>query len=203
MGIIIGIIIIAGIILIINITMVPRKSYAQTQREAAERLNLVDKVPTAEELMADAEEMGQKMELLIQSEIMGDQATHDAVINKTYNGPLPEKRADGAYLSLYDDLRILSIKGINHRKNIANYCGRLDCALVPDPTNEFDPDAIKIVAEDGHHLGFIDAMQTDFVRSLTGEHFPYRCKGVITECEDDYDGHTFYVGRVYIKRLKE
>jgi hypothetical protein len=73
-------------------------------------------------------------------------------------------------------------------------------ALVPEPANEFDPNAIKIVAEDRHHLGYIQTNQTDFVRSLTDESFPYRCECHIYQAEDEYDGHKFFYGFVYIKR---
>ena len=151
-------------------------------------------------LMRDAEMMKLRVEVLIQSEVVGDTSTHDAVMNDSYDGPWPELRSDGAYLSLYDNLRILKIAGINYRSGISRYVGRVNCALVPEPNNEYDPDAIKVVAEDRHHLGYIASDQTDFVRSLTGEKFPYRCLAVIDEREDEMDGHKFYDGRIYIKR---
>ena len=94
-----------------------------------------------------------------------------------------------------------SIAGINHRKGIAAYVGDLDCALVPEPTNEFDPNAIKVVAEDGHHLGYIPTDMTDRVRWLTAKEFPYRCEGYIKQCVDEDDGHTFFVGTVWVRIL--
>jgi cell division protein FtsW (lipid II flippase) len=57
------------------------------------------------------------------------------------------------------------------------------------------------VAEDSHHLGYIPSGQTDFVRSLTANEFPYRCTAFIEAHEDENDGHKFFVGYVYIKRL--
>ena len=95
-----------------------------------------------------------------------------------------------------------SIAGINHRKGIAAYVGDLDCALVPEPTNEFDPNAIKVVAEDGHHLGYIPTDMTDRVRWLTAKEFPYRCEAHIKQCVDEDDGHTFFVGTVWVRILK-
>ena len=151
-------------------------------------------------LMRDAEMMKLRVEVLIQSEVVGDTATHDAVMNDSYDGPWPELRSDGAFLSLYDNLRILKIAGINYRSGINRYVGRVNCALVPEPNNEYDPDAIKVVAEDRHHLGYIPSDQTDFVRSLAGDQFPYRCLAVIDEREDEMDGNKFYDGRIYIKR---
>ena len=142
-----------------------------------------------------------RIEAFIQAGIVGDTLTVSAIESGTYTGPLPERRADGGWLSIYDNLRILKIAGINHRQGISRYVGRVECALVPEPDNEYDPDAIKIVAEDRHHLGYIPSGQTDLVCSLTANEFPYRCTAFIEECDDEDDGHKFFVGFVYIKRL--
>lgn len=170
------------------------RMYSQSRPVSPERLS-------DEELIANAKLLAQKAEALIQADIVGDKTIADAINTNTYSGPLPERRADGGWLSIFDNLRILSIAGINHRQGIDRYTGRVECALVPEPTNEFDPDAIKIVAEDSHHLGYIASGQTDFVRSLTANEFPYRCIAFIEEREDEVDGHRFFVGYVYIKRL--
>lgn len=142
-----------------------------------------------------------RIQAVIQAEIVGDMLTMDSIKRNDYHGPLPERRDDGGWLSIYDNLRILKIAGINHRQGISRYVGRVECALVPEPDNEFDPDAIKIVAEDRHHLGYIPSGQTDFVCSLTANEFPYRCTAFIEAHEDETDGHKFFVGYVYIKRL--
>jgi len=102
---------------------------------------------------------------------------------------------------MFDNLRILKIVGINHRQGIGRYVGRVECAMVPEPDNEYDPDAIKIVAEDRHHLGYIPSGQTEMVCWLTANEFPYRCTAFIEAHEDETDGHKFFVGYVYIKRL--
>ena len=150
---------------------------------------------------ADLETMAQRAQALIQADLVGDHLTETSINAGTYTGPLPERRADGGWLSIYDNLRILKIAGINHRQGISRYLGRVECALVPEPDNEYDPDAIKIVAEDRHHLGYIPSGQTDLVCSLTANEFPYRCTAFIEECEDEDDGHKFYTGFVYIRRL--
>ena len=36
---------------------------------------------------------------------------------------------------------------------------------------------------------------------LTANEFPYRCTAFIEACEDETDGHKFFTGYVYIKRL--
>lgn len=145
--------------------------------------------------------VSQLAEALIQAEIVGDMLTMDSIKRNDYHGPLPERRDDGGWLSVYDNLRIFKIAGINHRQGISRYVGRVECALVPEPDNEFDPDAIKIVAEDRHHLGYIPSGQTEMVCWLTANEFPYRCTAFIEACEDETDGHKFFTGYVYIKRL--
>lgn len=102
-----------------------------------------------------------------------------------------------------DNRNRVNIAGINHRKNISQYCGQLDCALLPEPSNEFDPNAIKVIAEDGHHLGYVPSDQTDYVRSLTDNKFPFRCECVIKLCEDLDDGHRFFVGTVFFPNNKK
>ena len=150
---------------------------------------------------ADLGTMAQRAQALIQAELVGDHLTETSINGGNYTGPLPERRADGGWLSIYDNLRILKIAGINHRQGISRYVGRVECALVPEPDNEYDPDAIKIVAEDRHHLGYIPSGQTNLVCSLTANEFPYRCTAFIEQCEDEDDGHKFFVGFVYIRRL--
>lgn len=145
--------------------------------------------------------VSQLAEALVQADIVGDHLTADRIKRNDYDRPLPERRDDGGWLSIYDNLRILKIAGINHRQGISRYVGRVECALVPEPDNEFDPDAIKIVAEDRHHLGCISSGQTEMVCWLTANEFPYHCTAFIEACEDETDGHKFFVGYVYIKRL--
>ena len=167
------------------------KSYEQIQREMA---GIVDQPKEI-----DYERMCQKVEVMIQAEVVGDDATTNALNNGTYRGPWPEARADGGYLSIYDNLRILAIAGLNHVPGIKSYTGRINAALVPDPKNEYDHNAIKIVAEGGHQIGFIKRDQTEMVRSWVGDQFPHYCITIIQEKHDELDGHTFYVGHVYIK----
>ena len=188
--------IIMFIAIVVMIAQVSRQAqtHEDTQRELAQKL-------TNDELISELEKKKLNAEVMIQSMIVGDTDTYNAVLNNTYRGPWPEPRADGGYLSLYDNLRILKIAGINRRDGIGRYVGRVDCALVPEPDNEFDPEAIKVVADDRHHLGYIPADQTAFVRSLTAGEFPYKATAFIEEKEDEVDGHRFFVGFVYIKRL--
>ncbi len=145
--------------------------------------------------------VSQLAEALVQAEIVGDETTKGAILTNTYKGPLPERRDDGGWLSMFDNLRILKIVGINHRQGISRYVGRVECALVPEPDNEYDHNAIKIIAEDGHHLGYIQKERTEMVRWMTADEFPYHCTAFIKEHEDEIDGHKFFTGHVYIKLL--
>lgn len=150
------------------------------------------------DLQAETDRITKLSQMIIQAKIVGDDAAYQSALTGSYDGELPLRRDDGGWLSVYDNLRIMKIAGINHRQNVGRYAGQLDVALVPEPTNEFDPDAVKIVAEDGHHLGYIASHNTEFVRVLAGDHFPMRCTAFIEKHEDEFDGHTFYVGYVYI-----
>lgn len=195
---IIVIAILAIVAIVVNVEQYA-SSHEQTQRELAAKMNGETTDFNPDDLLAETEMMKLRVEVMIQSKVVGDTKTYEAILNNEYDGPWPEERADGGYLSLYDNLRILKIAGINYRQGINRYLGRVMCALVPEPDNEYDPDAIKIMAEDRHHLGYIPMDQTDFVRSLAGGTFPYRCEAHIYEAEDEDDGHKFFYGFVYIK----
>lgn len=186
--------------LVIYIAKKSNKSYTQTQADIAAKMYGLEPVKRNEDIVADIENLNVRTEAMIQSMAVGDEATYQAIMNETYQGPWPERRGDGGWLSMYDNLRILKIAGINYRQGINRYTGRVMAALVPEPQNEFDPNAIKIVAEDRHHLGYVPTDQTDFVRSLTDESFPYRCECHIYQGDDETDGHRYYYGFVYIKR---
>ena len=143
-----------------------------------------------------------RIEAMIQADETGRPEVHQQILDGTYTGPLPERRGDGGWTSIFDDLRILSIAGINHRQGIVRYTGRNTVALVPEPKNEFDANAIKVLAEDGHHLGYIRRDQTEMVRAWARDEFPMYCTCRIEEREDDDDGHRFYVGFLYVKLKK-
>jgi hypothetical protein len=175
------------------------ESYEQIQKRLAEEKYANNQ--KVDNLLVDLKNETRRIQAVIQAEIVGDMLTMDSIKRNDYHGPLPERRDDGGWLSIYDNLRILKIAGINHRQGIGRYVGRVECALVPEPDNEYDPDAIKIVAEDRHHLGYIPSGQTDFVCSMTANEFPYRCTAFIEEREDEMDGHKFFIGFVYIRRL--
>lgn len=187
--------IIVAIIVFVIILYVSHKSesHEEVQKE------LAAKYFSDNEVLTNAVCFLAKSEALRQADIMGDDKTREAILGETYQGPWPERRGGDGWLSIYDDLRILNVAGMSFRQGIGRYKGFIDAALVPEPKNEFDPNAIKVVAIDGHHLGYIPADQTDFVRSLTLEFFPYRCKCEVIEGYNDDDEKTYH-GFVYIRR---
>ena len=156
-----------------------------------------------EDVLENAQQLLALTEAATQAKESGHDDVYQAIMDNIYGGPLPERRSDGGWTSIFDDLRILSIAGINHRQNIVRYKGRNTVALVPEPSNEFDPDAIKVIAEDGHHLGYIHRDQTDMVRSWARDKFPFYCVAMIQEHEDETDEHHFYTGYLYIKKKAE
>ena len=166
-----------------------------------------------EEMMAKLRMLAALAELKRQAEVMGDEETMDAVDGMTYDGRLPEKRGDGEWLSIYDDLRIFKIAGMKYRGNLSAYVGKFRGTLVPEPKNEYDPFAIMVKVEDGKHIGYIKEEQTGIVRWLVGaeqplgeneptKFKPYRVMGWIEE-EEDGDGKKVYEGSVYVRRKKE
>lgn len=103
------------------------------------------------------------------------------------------------------------IAGINKNgcemKHVGGFVGK----LVPEPDNEFDPNAIKIIHEDGTHLGYIPAKETATVLSFLGDKFKkYPCVGAIKWVKDedfepvdeDDEPDEFFIGRIYIDSEK-
>ena len=134
-----------------------------------------------------------------QAEEHNDKDTIQAVLNNTYNGPMPELKPDASYTSIYVTYLRYKIAGINHRKRIRDYVGKSKGYIQPEPTNKYDPNAIAIYAEDGHHLGYIPQAETQDVRDL-GLPFPIE---VYCEIEEDYDyddSRRFFVGHILIEQ---
>lgn len=58
-----------------------------------------------------------------------------------------------------------NIAGITHRDGIDNYLGELVGTLEPEPDNPYDQNAIKVLASDGHHVGYVPKDMTSEVRN--------------------------------------
>lgn len=167
------------------------------EEQAQQQQQATNPEPIKEDPLVVAQRLMQRTEAYIQASIVHDDVTKAALDAGTYDGPLPERRGDGGWLSIYDGLRILSIAGINHRQQVDRYTGRNTVAIVPEPKNEFDPGALKVIAEDGHHLGYVSRDHQEMVRSWSHERWPFYCEAIIRDAHED-DGTTFYVGYLYI-----
>lgn len=189
-----------------------RGARLRKEQEEQERAEAETKQRENEALMEKTRKLMALSEVINQSKMMGDTATYDAAMKLTYDGNLPEQREDGAWTSIYDDLRILKITGMNYRGDLSAYVGQFKGVLVPETTNVYDPFAIMVKVEDGKHVGYIKEDQTGLVRWLVGAEQPlgenepttfkpYKVEGCIDEREDD-DGRKYYDGCVYVRKNK-
>ena len=65
------------------------------------------------------------------------------------------------------------IAGMSYRENIDDYIGEHAGTLEAEPDNDYDQNAIKVLAEDGHHVGYVPKNMTDEVRKHS--HLPCQC----------------------------
>ena len=89
------------------------------------------------------------------------------------------------------------IAGINYRQGIEDYVGRFNGYLKPEPTNAYDPYAIAVYAQDGHHLGYIPATDTSEVHSFHKQ-FPLPIYIIIDEDYDELENRRFFRGCIYL-----
>ena len=122
-----------------------------------------------------------------QAELAGDLDTLEAIRTNTYNGPLPELECDepnvqelqyfcvkdkGYHVSVWPkdqkipDYLEFEIAGMSYRGDLGDYTGEHVGTLEPEPDNPYDANAIKILAEDGHHVGYVPKDMTGAVREF-------------------------------------
>ena len=77
-----------------------------------------------------------------------------------------------------------TIAGMSYRGNLDDYLGEHVGTLEAEPTNPYDSNAIKILAEDGHHVGYIPKDMTAEVRKSTT--LPSTCYFYIGENDGTY-----------------
>jgi hypothetical protein len=67
----------------------------------------------------------------------------------------------------YDQFDIVefNIAGMSHRDNIDDYLGEFKGTLEAEPTNDYDPNAIKVLTNDGHHVGYVPKDMTSEIRN--------------------------------------
>ena len=133
-----------------------------------------------------------------QAEERGDTETLQQALDLTYNGTMPHTKPDNTFTSIYNHVWDFNIAGINFRKGIKKYVGPFFGYLQPEPTNEYDPDAIAIYHSDGHHLGYIPQNMTDDIRDC-GLPFTIQVWGDIEEDYDYDEKRHFFRGTVWME----
>lgn len=98
----------------------------------------------------------------------------------------PKDQNTGDYLEF-------DIAGMSYRDNIDAYLGEHAGTLEPEPNNPYDANAIKVLAADGHHVGYVPKDMTASVRDFST--LPCRCYFYIGD-----NGGTYY-SDIYIKRV--
>ena len=82
-----------------------------------------------------------------------------------------------------------TIAGMSYRDDIDDYFGEHVGTLEPEPTNPYDANAIKILAEDGHHVGYVPNDMTAEVRKSAT--LPSACYFYIGENDGTYFSDCF------------
>ena len=89
----------------------------------------------------------------------------------------PKNQKTGDYLEF-------EIAGMSYRGNLDEYIGEHIGTLEAEPTNPYDFNAIKILEEDGHHVGYVPKDMTARVREFST--LPCRCYFYIGENDGTY-----------------
>ena len=66
-----------------------------------------------------------------------------------------------------------NIAGITHGEHVSEHLGEFIANLIPEPTNPYDANAIKIVTGNGHRVGYVPKDMIDEVRAFT--QLPCKC----------------------------
>jgi len=144
-------------------------------------------------------------EVLRQAEESFDSHTAALILTRTYSGALPEHIAGNLWTDLYPDIFRTTVAGINFRKGLNHFSGlTFDALLIAEPTNKYDPNAIKIVEPTSDtQLGYIPADKTEALRDFLSGNLPHRCRVRINDARDlDDSGHerTYLYGHVVVTR---
>lgn len=82
-----------------------------------------------------------------------------------------------------------NIAGLTHRDNIDKYLGEHVGKLEAEPTNQYDPNAIKVLAHGSNHVGYVPKDMTQQIRNFTS--LPCKCYFYIGENSDEEGSHFF------------
>ena len=79
------------------------------------------------------------------------------------------------------DILEFNIVGMSYCDNINNYLGEFKGTLEAEPANPYDSNAIKVLAADGHHVGYVPKDITAEIREVTTLPCPCFC---YIDCND-------------------
>lgn len=185
-----------------NKAWVPQKAEVLKTKPAHKRKMIKNyPIPTLKEKKKDLRLTYEKKEALRQAAKVFDWNMYNDIMDGIYTGPWPEQIVGGYYTSLYPNIMTLNIAGINYRTGIDDLASLyFDATLIPEPTNEHDPNAIRVeCSEDNRHIGYIPSDATQQVREWIGNNFPYQCYAHIEKSEE-WDKTTYLYGHVNIHR---
>lgn len=77
-----------------------------------------------------------------------------------------------------------NIAGMSYRENIDEYLGEFKGTLEAEPCNAYDPNAIKVMASDHHHVGYVPKDMTAEIRNSAT--LPCHCFCYIWKNNDTY-----------------
>ena len=115
-----------------------------------------------------------------QSEPVVQELEYFCIKDKGYHVSVWPKDAGMQHLDYID----FPIAGMSYRENIDDYIGEHVGSLEEEPDNEYDANAIKVLAADGHHLGYVPRDTIFDVRKFTT--LPCTCYVYIGENDGIY-----------------
>ena len=72
----------------------------------------------------------------------------------------PKNQPTGGYIEF-------SIAGISYCGDLTDYLGEFIAILEPEPSNPYDANAIKIMTDNGHRVGYVPCETTATIRDFT------------------------------------
>lgn len=88
-----------------------------------------------------------------------------------------------------------NVAGVNFRGDLSDYLGEFVGRIEAEPDNEYDPNAIRVVHQDGRHIGYVPKNMTKEVREF--KELPCDCYCYVERRKDD-DGERFYFSLCYV-----
>jgi hypothetical protein len=110
-------------------------------------------------------------------------------------------RVNNGYINpfiYYNPNRIIDfwVAGIRYREKIEDYEGEFMGRLIPEPTNIYDPQAIRVEHADGHHIGYVPKEKIQQIWDFKGE-LPCDCYCFVKKIKEEW-GDIHYVAKCFV-----